>query len=78
MVLDFLLTAQLNQLSRKQILRKGYGHFDAAMLDRILENLLEMEWIAKVRVGVGKNIDWTIKLAGEPLAAYKKFRQSRG
>jgi hypothetical protein len=72
-VIDYLLTARDNELLRQQLLWKGYGAYNSYTLDQILENLVEMGWIKREKEGVGKNMDWKIKLAGEPLQSYKKF-----
>lgn len=72
-VLDYLLAAQNQQLDRKQLLWKGYGSYNSFTLDQIIDNLLEMGWISRQKVGVGKELDWHIKLAGEPLESYQKY-----
>lgn len=72
-VIDLLIQAPENKLKRKQLLTKGYGTFDALALDRIIENLLAMGWAERERFVAGKESDWIIKLAGEPLAKYKNF-----
>lgn len=72
-VLDFLLAAENQELARKQLLWKGYGSFNSFTLDQIIDNLLEMGWIKRVKVGVGSNMDWQIRLSGEPLESYKKY-----
>jgi hypothetical protein len=72
-VLDYLLAAQNQELPRKQLLWKGYGVFNSFTLDQIIENLLEMGWITRIKVGVGSNMDWVIRLSGEPLDSYKKY-----
>lgn len=77
LVIDFLLAAPNQELERKILLRKFYGNGDAAMLDKILDNLLEMGWVAKIRKGVGKNIDYLIRLSGEPLQKYKQYLESQ-
>lgn len=77
MVLDFLVTAPGNELKRKQLLVKGYGHYNSVVLDTIINDLAEKDWITKIRLPAGKNSDWIIRLRGEPLAAYKKFLASR-
>lgn len=74
-VVDFLITAANNEMPRTQLLVRGYGNYDAATLDRILETLLEMKWINRVKIGVGKNSDWLIRLAGEPLESYVRFKE---
>jgi len=72
-VLDYLLAAIGQELSRKQLLWKGYGVYNSFTLDQIMENLLEMGWIRRVKTGVGSNMDWQVFLAGEPLDSYKKY-----
>ena len=72
-VLDYLLAARDQEMTKKQLLWKGYGVYNSFTLDQIIDNLLEMQWIKRVKVGVGSNMDWMIKLAGEPLQSYKKY-----
>jgi len=72
-VLDYLLAAPDQELARRQLLWKGYGMFTSFTLDQIIDNLMEMGWIRRVKVGVGSNMDWSIKLSGEPLDSYKKY-----
>jgi hypothetical protein len=76
-VLDYLLAAEGQRLMRKQLLWKGYGAFNSFTLDQILENLTEMGWIKKVKIGVGANLDWEVHLAGEPLDQYNKYLKSK-
>jgi len=73
MVLDFLINADGNTLTRKQILVKGYGNFNAIVLDGILDNLLEINWITRSRIFAGSRSDWEIHLAGKPLTEYLNF-----
>lgn len=73
LVIDYLLAAEDNKLTRRHLLRRGYGNFNSFTLDQILGNLEEMQWIKKEKVGVGKNQDLMIKLAGQPLEEYQKF-----
>lgn len=77
-VIDYLLSAPDNQMTRQDMLVAGYGNFDLLSLDRITETLMEMGWLKKERIGVGKNADFMLKLAGEPLERYKKFKEGRG
>lgn len=77
MVLDYLLAAPENVLRRKTLLTKGYGSFDAVLLDRILDGLLEIGWISRERFVAGKASDWIITLAGKPLEQYRKFVEDR-
>jgi hypothetical protein len=72
-VLDYLIAATDQEMLRKQLLWKGYGLFNSFTLDQITDNLLEMGWIRRSKVGVGNNMDWMIKLSGEPLESYKKY-----
>lgn len=76
-VLDYLIAANDNEMSRKQLLWKGYGIFNSFTLDQIIDNLLEMQWIRRVKVGAGSNLDWKIMLHGEPLDSYKKYLASK-
>jgi hypothetical protein len=73
LVLDFLIAAPENKLTRKVLLWKMYGNANSFLLDQILEHLTEMQWIRKAKVGVGNNLDWEISLAGEPLLQYQKY-----
>lgn len=70
-VLDLLIAAEDQQLTRRKILQKGYGSFNAYTLDQVVENLTEMGWVRKTKQGVGANIDHVIHLAGEPLEELK-------
>lgn len=77
LVLDFLLAAPNHELKRKQLLVKGYGHYDSTMLDTVISTLQEMDWIKKERYVAGKASDWIIQLQGEPLEHYRKFIEAR-
>lgn len=76
-VLDYLIAAEDQKLTRKQLLWKGYGTYNSFTLDQIMENLSEMGWIKKVKVGVGSNMDWEVRLSGEPLEQYMKYIRSK-
>jgi hypothetical protein len=76
-VLDYLIAADQQTMTRRQLLWKGYGTYSTYTLDQILDNLGEMGWIRKSKVGVGSNLDWEIHLAGEPLDSYKKYIKSK-
>jgi hypothetical protein len=80
MMLDMLLESPNCELERKALLRKFYqrGGGDSVVIDRILDNLQEMGWIVRVRVGVGKNIDHIIRLSGEPLQKYLEHKKKVG
>lgn len=78
-VLDYLLAATGQRLTKKQLLWKGYGEYNTFTLDQVLDNLVEMGWVKKIKVGVGSNGDWEIRLAGEPLESYNNFlKRQRG
>jgi len=76
-VLDYLLAADNQELDRKHLLWRGYGVFNSFTLDQIIDNLLEMKWIRREKIGVGSNMDWLVKLSGEPLESYKKYVESK-
>lgn len=77
LVLDYLLAAEQQEMTRKQLLWRGYGSFNSFTLDQIIDNLIEMSWVRRVKVGVGSNLDWKIMLAGEPLESYKKYLKEK-
>ncbi len=73
-VIDNLIRAPDNQLTRQDLLIRGYGDYDTMILDKILETLIEMKWVKRERLGIGKNQEWLIKLAGQPLERLLEFR----
>jgi len=76
-IIDFLIAAPDNTMMRQELLVRGYGNFDPVLLDKSIDTLLEMKWIVRDRLVAGPNTDWIIKLAGEPLASYKRFKEAR-
>jgi hypothetical protein len=76
-VLDSLLAAENQEMSRKHLLWKLYGTANSFTLDQVTENLLEMKWITRIKIGTGSNMDWLIRLAGEPLESYKRYMANR-
>jgi hypothetical protein len=78
LMLDMLLEAPDCELERRKILTKFYsrGGGDAVVIDRILDNLHEMAWVAKIKIGVGKNQDLLIRLTGEPREKYEQHLRS--
>lgn len=76
-VLDLLLRAPNQELKRKNLLSQGHGNFDSFSLDRILETLSEMGWVTVEIVRAGPATDKLIRLAGEPLENYKKWKKSQ-
>ena len=77
MVIDFLLQAEGNRLFRKQLLNKGYGHYNSQTLDQIINDLIELGWVQRERYIAGPKTDWIIQLIGRPLADYKEFVTGR-
>jgi len=73
-VVDYLIGAHSNQLTRKELLVRGYGNYDTTILDKIIETLMEMKWVKRERIGVGINSDWLYVLAGEPKLKYDAFK----
>lgn len=71
--IDRLLAAPEQRLTKKQLLWKLYGEVNTFTLDQVLDNLQEMGWCRKIKVGVGGNGDWEIRLSGEPLDSYLKY-----
>lgn len=76
-IVDILLNANENELLRTEILVRMYGNCDSTTLDKILETLMEMKWVKRVRTGLGKNQDWVYKLSGEPLERYQQFKKNQ-
>lgn len=77
LVIDLLIRSEGNELSRKKILSHGHGNFDSYALNKILETLIEMGWCSKERTGIGKNSDWLVKLAGQPLERYQEYLRNQ-
>lgn len=73
-VVDHLLAASENQLTRKDLLIRGYGDFDPQSLDRIIDALMEMKWVKRQKIGIGSNMDWLYLLSGEPKDKLINFR----
>lgn len=73
-VVDYLISAPDNVLSRQDLLVRGYGDYDSVTLDKILDTLLEMKWVKRQKSGFGKNADWIIELTGEPKEKLMQFR----
>lgn len=77
-VMDALIRAPGNRLTRRELLVQGYGNYDATTLDKVLENLLEMRWVRREKTsGVGINLDWLYYLDGQPLEEYQRFKQAQ-
>lgn len=74
-VVDYLIGADQQQLTRTDLLVRGYGNYDGTTLDKIIDTLMEMKWVKRQKIGIGKNMDYLIQLSGEPLESYLKFRE---
>ena len=75
-VIEYLLSAPNQEMRKQQILWRGYGVVNTFTLDQIIENLLEMGWITRIKTN--NNKDWIIRLAGEPLEGYKRYVGGKG
>lgn len=73
-VIDFLITAPNNVLTRHNLLILGYGDYETTILDKIIDTLMEMKWIRRERIGIGKNSDYLLHLSGEPKDNLMRFR----
>jgi hypothetical protein len=76
-VMNILVAAPENQITRKDLLIKGFGDFEPTVLDRIIDALIEMGWCRKERIGIGKNLDYLYHLHGEPKENLDRFRGGR-
>ncbi len=79
MMLDMLLECEDLQCDRTVMLRKFYarGGGDASIVDKIIANLVEMQWAELHRLGIGKNQSYIIKLAGEPREKYEQYLRAK-
>lgn len=79
-ILDYMLSAPNHSLRRQILLRKGYGDFDSAALDRIVDGMfIETNWITKEKEQFRKKngeIEWDIvyTLTPEAVAQYEQFK----
>lgn len=77
LVIDSLIAAPENKLTRRQILSKNYGSgLDSMILDRITDNLLEIGYVKKERLLRGTQTDFLFYLAGEPLERYLEWKRT--
>lgn len=74
-VVDHLISSSENQLLRKDLLIRGFGDYDTVTLDKIIDTLMEMGWVKRQKIGIGKNSDYLYNLAGEPLNNLLRFRE---
>ncbi len=73
-ILDHLISAPDNMLTRKDLLVRGFGDYDEIILDKIMETLMEMKWVKRDKLVAGVNSDWIYHLAGEPKESLMRFR----
>lgn len=75
LILDLLLESTNCECLRKKLLQRAYnrGGLDSNNLDRILDNLQEMGWIKRMKSGTGSNLDYLIRLSGEPKKKYDEY-----
>lgn len=76
-VLDILIRAEGNELTRKRLLTTGHGNFDSYALDKIVTTLEEMGWLNRERIVAGANSDWLYQLKGEPLDNYLRWKKQQ-
>jgi len=76
-IVDILISAPENQITRKDLLVRGYGDYDSMVLDKIIDTLMEMGWIKRQKLGIGSNMDWLLILSGEPKESLMRFRVQR-
>lgn len=73
-IVEALIAAESNQLTRQKLLQLGYTNYDSQTLDKIIETLMEMGWVKRERIGVGKNMDYLYHLSGTPKEGLIRFR----
>lgn len=73
-VMDTLINEPENQILRKDLLIRGFGHYDNITLDKIIDTLMEMGWVRRQRFGKRNADDWLYIMAGEPKMKIDSFR----
>lgn len=79
-ILDHLIRAPGFKLTRQKLLQKGYGDFDSAALDRIIDQtFIEQGWITKVHIQEnrkGKTVwEWEYQMTPEAIRQYQQFKE---
>lgn len=79
-ILDHLLSAPGYTLTRQKLLQKGYGDFDAAIIDRIVVGMfVENGWVVKDRQQFNRSgkLVWddVYMLTDDAVNQYKQFKQ---
>lgn len=78
-ILDLIFTAPDHKIERQKLLVKGYGDFDSATLDRIVDGVFtETGWVVKERrqINRGGKLVYTdeYQLTAEAMKQYQKFK----
>ena len=74
-IINYVIAAPEAQMTRKDLLIRGHGDYDNTTLDKIVETYLEMGWLRRERVGIGRNMDYLYLLSGEPKEKLDRFKQ---
>lgn len=79
-ILDHLIRAPEFKMTRQKLLVKGYGDFDSATLDRIVDQtFIEQGWITKTHVQEerkGRIVwEWEYQMTEEAIKQYQKFKE---
>ena len=74
-IINHVIASPEAQMLRKDLLIRGHGDYDQTTLDKIIETYMEMGWIKRERVGVGRNMDYLYHLSGEPKINLDKYRK---
>jgi len=79
-ILEHLLRAPNYVLGRQKLLQKGYGDFDSATLDRIVDGIfIEQGWVIKENTQINRKgkLTWeyTYTLTPEAVAQYSQYRK---
>ena len=74
-IINHVIASPEAQMLRKDLLIRGHGDYDQTTLDKIIETYMEMGWIKRERVGVGRNMDYLYHLSGEPKINLNKYRK---
>jgi len=79
-IVRLLINAPNNELPKRLLKSRAYpfGLADSETVDRVLQSLESMGWVTTEKIGNGRNLDWLVKLAGEPLEDYKNWVETSG
>jgi hypothetical protein len=79
-ILDHLLSANKYTMSRQRLLVKGYGDYDSAALDRIMDGIfIENGWVEKEKIQINRNgriiWEWFYTLTTDAVKQYKQYKE---